>query len=118
MSGKIEVHAGDFEIGKESFFKKGFLYMKRKGQAGHDVICVTRNTVQLEVASEEAKKRFGWAFVAGFAGGFLLGPAGLLAGALAGGQRKQVTFIAQFHGRKCLATTDSRTYTQMVARIF
>ncbi|WP_286863278.1 MULTISPECIES: hypothetical protein [Pantoea] len=46
-----------------------------------------------------------------------MGPLGLIAGAMLGGNRKDVTFIAELsEGRKFMATTDSKTYTELQAK--
>ena len=65
----------------------------------------------VEVATEETAKNLGGAAGWGIAGGLLLGPAGLLAGALLGGRaKKKVTFICVFKdGKKILATADEKT---------
>ncbi len=66
----------------------------------------------MEIAKEENVKRLGGTLGWGAAGLIVLGPVGLLARLLAGGRRKDVTFIAQFdNGRKLLATTDNKTFT-------
>jgi hypothetical protein len=57
----------------------------------------------------------GW----GIVGAVLLGPVGLLAGLLAGGRGKDVTFVGVHKdGRKFFATTDSKTYTKISAALF
>ena len=66
--------------------------------------------------TEENKKKFlssaGW----GLVGAALFGPVGLLAGALAGGNRKEIAFAVYLKdGRKFLAVADPKTYQQIVA---
>lgn len=53
-------------------------------------------------------------------GALALGPAGLLAGLLLGGEKsKDVTFVAKFKdGRKFLGTTDNKTFTKLQAAVF
>lgn len=47
------------------------------------------------------------------------GPLGALAGVLAGGNKKEITFIAEFKdGRQILASTDSKTFTKTQAATF
>jgi hypothetical protein len=54
----------------------------------------------------------GWAA----AGGLLLGPVGLLGGALLGGRGKKVTFICVLsNGRKFLAEADADIYKKFLA---
>ncbi|QMU61164.1 MAG: hypothetical protein GKR92_05395 [Gammaproteobacteria bacterium] len=51
--------------------------------------------------------------------GVFLGPAGLLAGLLAGGKKKQITFVCKFKdGRKFLATVPSKVYMEISASVF
>jgi hypothetical protein len=53
------------------------------------------------------------------AGAALLGPVGLLAGLLRGGQKKQVVFVAKFKdGRKLLASMDSKSFLKVQALAF
>ena len=73
----------------------------------------------IEVATEESVKRAGGTVGWGLAGAALLGPVGLLAGLLAGGRGKDVTFIAQLKdGRRLMATTDAGTYKKLAAATF
>ena len=73
----------------------------------------------LQVASEESSKGFGGAAVAGLAGGLLLGPAGLVAGAMAGGNKKSVTFELRLQdGRGLLGECDPQTYKLLQAAAF
>ena len=73
----------------------------------------------VELASEESVKKIGGTIGWGAAGAVILGPVGLLAGLLLGGKKKEVTFVAKFKdGRKFLGTTDSKTYTKLMAAAF
>jgi len=48
-------------------------------------------------------------------GALALGPVGLLAGVILGGNKKEVTFVARLKdGRKFLATVDSKTYAKIL----
>jgi hypothetical protein len=68
----------------------------------------------VELASEENVKKLGGTIGWGAAGAALLGPAGLLAGLLLGGKKKEVTFIAKFRdGRKFIGTTDPKTWADI-----
>ncbi|MEX2475048.1 hypothetical protein [Marinobacter sp.] len=114
----IKVHAGDF-LPKEGFLKGTFINLKTEDRSwvGENVQLADIET--LELATEESVKKLGGTVGWGAVGGLLLGPVGLLAGLVAGGRKKEVTFIAKFKdGRKVLATTDNKTYTQMQAAVF
>jgi hypothetical protein len=116
---KINLHAGDFKKGSGSSFIFGnFNMLTEKHPWGGESISLKR-LASIEVASEDRVKKVvgtvGW----GAVGALALGPLGLLAGVLAGGNKKEVTFIAEFKdGRKLLATTDSKTFTTLKAAVF
>lgn len=125
----LTIHAGDFEKGKGSIHPPGLTGGKAVGvtppaKAGeftwtglgkHELL----ELAQIDVASEESVKRLGGTVGWGVVGGALLGPVGMLAGLLAGGRKKEVTFVAVFKdGRRMLATTDSATYTKLSALLF
>jgi hypothetical protein len=120
---KINVHAGDFHKGKGSQFLNGFLLAdtgKRNwiGNPKWERIAA-KEFETLEVASEENVKRLGGTVGWGVAGAVLLGPVGLLVGLLAGGKKKEVTFILRLQdGRKILASTNSKCFTAMQSAIF
>lgn|SRR5690625_3429556 len=115
---KIKVHAGDFRKG-DGALHFGILVLptEEKPIAGEGI--KLSELEEVEVASEESVKRLGGTIGWGVAGAVILGPVGLLAGLLAGGRKKEVTFVAKFKdGRKLLATTDSKTFTAMKAATF
>ena len=120
--GTIKVEAGDFKTGKHSSFSFGTFSMAidEMGWTGYKTKTYHSTAVAgVEVASEESVKRFGGTVGWGVAGGVILGPVGLLAGLLAGGNRKQVTFVCAFNdGKKFLGTTDSKTFTKISAAQF
>lgn len=121
--GKINVHAGDFAKGKGSQFLNGTLLAdngKRNWLGNPKWEKVTSDQFDtLEVATEENVKRLAGTVGWGIAGAALLGPVGLLAGLLAGGKKKEVTFVLKLRdGRKMLATTPARTFTEMQAASF
>lgn len=115
----IKIHAGDFPAGKAetTFSVIGMPWKSGDGLTGESIHF---NAIEsLELASEDSVKRIGGTLGWGAAGALILGPVGLLAGLLAGGRGKDVTFVCKFKdGRKMLATTDSKTYTKMQAAIF
>ncbi|BEH14276.1 hypothetical protein [Marinobacter shengliensis] len=114
----IKVHAGDF-LKQSGNYNFNTLTLKTEE---HPYIGESIDVSQIEtldVATEENVKKLGGAVGWGAAGGLLLGSVGLLAGLLAGGNKKNVTFVAKFYdGRKLLATTDSKTFTKIQASLF
>ncbi|OIJ43565.1 hypothetical protein [Massilia timonae] len=117
---KLEVHAGDFPKGSHSI---GFNVITLNWQPGDGLvgknIVLTGYLTSVSIATEEEVRRVGGTIGWGIAGAAILGPVGLLAGALLGGKGKDVTFVAQFNdGKKMLATTDSKTFTKMQALVF
>jgi hypothetical protein len=119
--GQFEIHAGDFKKGKDHQFlagKPGYLLMKSEGKFLREKILVTE-VAELEAATEESVKRIGGTVGWGAVGGALLGPVGLLAGLLAGGRGKDVTFTCKFKdGRKFMATAPSKVFTELSAVLF
>ena len=116
--GKIKVHAGDFLEGKGQIsFGAMVLKTKEKSWVG-EAIAFTEFE-EIDVASEDSVKRVGGTLGWGVAGALVLGPVGLLAGLLAGGRGKDVTFVGKLKdGRKILATTDAKTFIKMKAANF
>ena len=116
--GSFKVHAGDFKKGEDHQFlsaKPSYLLMKNEGKFLREKIFITE-VAELEVASEESVKRIGGTVGWGAVGGVLLGPVGLLAGLLAGGRGKDVTFVCKLKdGRKFMATAPSKVYTELSA---
>jgi hypothetical protein len=90
----MKIHAGDFP----------------NGVSDSDLY----NLESLEVATQENVKsiaaKIGW----GIAGAAILGPVGLLAGVLGGGNKTEITFLAHFSdGKNLIATTDPKTFTYL-----
>jgi len=74
---------------------------------------------KVELVTEENKKSLvgaaGWAA----AGTLLLGPLGLIAGALIGGNKKEVTFVCYLkEGKKFMAVADIKIYQKLLAYCF
>ena len=114
----IKVHAGDFLKG-DSQFSVDSLMLRTEAHRflGEKIPVTALETV--EIATEESVKKLGGTVGWGIAGAVLLGPVGLLAGLLAGGRKKEVTFVAEFSdGRKLMGTTDSKTFTLLQAAVF
>jgi hypothetical protein len=111
------VLAGDFLKGEGQLAMGSLVLPTERKPAGEAVPLAELATV--EAANEETARdmvgTIGW----GAAGAVLLGPVGLLAGLFLGGKTKEITFIARFKdGRKLMATTDSGTYTKLLAAVF
>lgn len=116
--GIFTVHAGDFRKGKDHQFLRGNLIMKKPKGFFREKISVDQ-VEAVDVASEESVKRLGGTIGWGVAGGLLLGPVGLLAGLLAGGVGKDVTFVCKLKdGRKFLATAPSKIFVELQASVF
>ena len=115
---KIETHAGDFLPGIGRYTGKYLLLHTKKHRFMGEKIHKNQ-LVSVEIATEENVKKLGGTLGWGGVGGVLLGPVGLLAGLMLGGKKKKITFAALFSdGRKLLATTDSKTFTQLQAAAF
>lgn len=116
--GEFEIHGGDFKIGKHHQFTGKKWILKTKGKFFKE--CIKADKIEtLEVASEENVKNLGGAVGWGIAGGLLTGGVGLLAGALLGGQGKNVTFICKLKdGRKFMATAKNKDFIKMQAAMF
>lgn len=124
--GTIKVHAGDFNHNSVGSFYAGIagfgggsftLKTAQKGIISESIPSNELSSVQL--ASEENLKKLSGTLGWGAVGALALGPLGLLAGALVGGRKKEVTFIAEFKdGRRLLATTDNKTFLQIQAAAF
>lgn len=115
---KITVHAGDFLEGKGQI-SGGAMVLKTREKSWIGEAIPFTSFEEIEHASEDSVKRVGGALGWGAAGALVLGPVGLLAGLLAGGRGKDVTFVGKLKdGRKLLATTDSKTFTKMKAANF
>jgi hypothetical protein len=73
----------------------------------------------LEVVGQVSGKSFGGAAVAGLAGGLVLGPVGLVAGALAGGSKDAVSFeLTLRDGRRLLGSAKSTAFQELQAALF
>ena len=117
---KMKIHAGDFGKGTGSYIfgSFGFPWQPGDGFSAGKSRPVS-DLRSIDVATEDSVKRIGGTVGWGVVGATLLGPVGLLAGLIAGGRGKDVTFVAQFKdGTKFLATVDAKTYTKIQASLF
>jgi len=126
---KIKIHAGDFREGKATIsINDLFLMLHHEVDYAADGLLALSgksealnwpDIEEIVEASEENVKRLGGTLGWGMVGATLLGPVGLLAGLLAGGRGKDITFILKMKDdRKMLATTDSKTFIKLQAKIF
>jgi len=117
--GKLKVLAGDFIKGDQNSFSfTSFSLLTEKHRILGERIDI-KEVEEVSLANEETVKKLGGTVGWGLAGAALLGPAGLLAGALLGGKKKEVTFVVKFKdGRKLMAITDSKTWTDIQAKCF
>ena len=115
--GEFRVLAGDFRQGKHHQFVGDVFLMKGDGFFREKIRSV--EVQDLELATEESVKRLGGTVGWGIVGGALLGPVGLLAGLLAGGRGKDVTFVCTLKdGRKFMATAPAKVYKEILASRF
>jgi hypothetical protein len=116
---QFEVLAGDFKKGKGHwFYSDGRLKMRVPRKLFKQWVPLA-DVEEAQVATEDSVKRLGGAVGWGLAGGLVLGPVGLLAGLLAGGRGKDVTFICKLKdGRKFMAVAPSKVYAQISAAAF
>ncbi len=117
----FKIHAGDFGENNQGIYRtwdKTF-HMPRDGAMFRKVKYGLDQVETCEMASEESVKRLGGTVGWGATGAVLLGPVGLLAGLLAGGRGKDVTFILAFKdGKKALCTAKSKHYQEIQAALF
>lgn len=121
MFGEFKIHAGDFATNRKgSFSSRCFSMPDSEDVWGRKTHIYNRAQVEeIDEASEENVKRLAGTVGWGAAGALILGPVGLLAGLLAGGRKKEVTFIVKFSdGKKALCSADSKLYTKMLASQF
>lgn len=97
-------------------WSKCYLVLNTKGWFKVDKYLLNDHVASVEIVTEENKKKFmgsaGW----GLVGGLALGPLGLLAGVLAGGNKKEVCFACVLEdGRKFIAKSDTKIYQKFVS---
>jgi hypothetical protein len=124
---QFEIMAGDFEPGQQGrvmsgrFVKEsahGF-HMPIKGKWLKTEHIPKAEIDQLEIATEESLKKMGGAIGWGLVGGLALGGIGAVAGLLAGGRSKEVTFACKFKdGRKVLGKCNSKDFAEIQAACF
>ena len=130
MFGSFEILAGDFvqtkEPGASAQFVGGAFHLtvkdanKKWYQIGMSTVTIKADQIEaLDVATEENMKKMGGAIGWGLVGGLALGGIGAVAGLLAGGRGKDVTFVCKFKdGRKMLAKADSKVFENIQVACF
>jgi hypothetical protein len=132
----IKVHGGDFVAGHSGTFKSGALtlptlgvgpadflvrlmYLRPgKGSSFQERISLSE-VMRVEAVNKEMKHRTVAAVTRGIAGGMIAGPIGSIVGFTTTNHTSDVTFEAEFEGgRRLLATTDTDTYTKLLAAAF
>lgn len=122
----FRVIAGDFhslsKYSSSSLLKEKKLIaaiVDDNGKGRTEEINLKGNIDRIDIVTEENKKSFVGAAGLGLVGAAALGPLGLIAGALAGGNKKEVCFLAYLKdGRKFMAVADNGTYQEIVAAQF
>lgn len=110
----IKFLAGDFGAGKGCILTGGKIRIPN-GSMDFPI----RTISSIDIATEENVRRVGGTVGWGITGAALFGPAGLIAGAIIGGQAKEVTFVAQLNdGKRFLARTSSKAYETILASTF
>ena len=119
---KFKVIAGDFGKGDGGINFSGVLYVSHmiEGKWTPKVTAIKKNQVQsVDVATEDNIVKLGGAAGWGLAGGLLLGPAGLLAGAVLGGRGKKTAFVMILKdGRKFIGECKTKDYTKLISYTF
>lgn len=113
---KMKVLGGDFGKG-DGFYAFGGMSLPDPSSIwGSKINLQCSDLTEVALATEDSVKKLGGAAGWGAVGALALGPVGLLAGVILGGNKKEVTFIAKLNdGRKFMATVDSKTYTKILA---
>lgn len=106
---KVKVLAGDIQPGDWEY-NLGTLW------GAFDQVQLTGEIKKVTLQTEESVKKLpemvGW----GLAGSVLLGPTGLLAGLILGGNKKEVCALVELRdGRKFIGTMDTKVYQQLLA---
>jgi hypothetical protein len=115
--GAIKVLAGDF-VGEGRFGGNKITLRPRDAPSPAHRMVVSEFFRSIELASQHDVVRLGGAVGWGAAGAFLAGPFGLLAGALLGGRGKKVVFLGELKdGRRVLAQTDGKTFSELRAAL-
>lgn len=116
MAIRMQIHGGDFARGHINItFGQVSLTTGAVAGTGERIPINSKTVAELAVATEANVKRIGGTLGWGAAGAVLLGPAGLVVGLLAGGRKRETTFVLLLaDGRKMVATVDNKAYAKML----
>lgn len=109
-----EIIAGDFPKGSQVIKSFGSIMLRPADKImGIDI---TKDIKNIEIVTEETKKKFigsaGW----GLVGGLALGPLGLIAGILAGGNKKEILIACELkNDKRFIAIVDSKLYKNLLS---
>ncbi|MFZ3487262.1 hypothetical protein [Vibrio harveyi] len=112
---KIKVHTANFPYSDSDIrISGGSLFIQSKTTFE----CIIGSQIKsLELANEENVKKIGGTLGWSVVGGVIAGPVGVLAGAMLGGKRKDVTFVVEFDdGRTFMGTVDSKSFSALKAK--
>ena len=119
MFGTFDLLAGDWGKGGNAQFTSNVFILPVPNSWGKRENINVAQVLELSVATEENLKKMAGSVGWGLVGGLALGPIGLVAGLLAGGRKKEVTFICKFKdGRKILAKADNKVFEKIQAGCF
>jgi hypothetical protein len=105
----VKILGGDLQAG-EWQFATGTLW------GAFDQVSLVGEVKKVSLQTEESVKKLPEMAAWGLAGSLVLGPLGLVAGALMGGNKKEVCALCELKdGRKFLATMDSKIYQEILA---
>jgi hypothetical protein len=115
--GTITVHGGSFPSGVGAF-EAGSLRLKTEAHRVLDERIPLELVDSVQAATQENMKRMAGSVGWGIVGGLALGPVGALAGVLAGGNKKEITFLCFFRdGRQFVGITDASTYAALAGAV-
>lgn len=114
MSSDGKIIAGDFPKG--SIITKVFSVITLTPSGKFTGMNITNQIKNVEIITEESKKKFVGAAGWGLVGAVALGPLGAIAGILAGGNKKEILVACELKdGKKFIATVDSKLYQSMLS---
>ena len=105
----VKVLGGDLTQG-EWKFETGILW------GAFDQISMQGDLKSVQLQTEESIKKLPEMAAWGLAGAIVMGPLGVLAGVMLGGNKKEVCALCELRdGRKFLATMDAKVYQELLA---
>lgn len=112
---KIKVHYANFPY-QEISTGFGAITIKTSSFQMVGEVITGEKILSLEICTEKNVKKVGGALGWSIVGGALIGPAGLIAGAILGGNKNEVTFVIELKDeRKLMGTVGHSQYTDLMA---